>query len=439
MDHSLIHHPEKWERKLAVLIAAITVIIVILNGYGLMFGITNVLPHLFYIPIILTAYFFPRRGTQFAVAVSAIYCGMTYVFNPIIPGDLLSAGGRVIIFILIAVVVSFLTTRLQASEEKYRLLADYTYDWEYWIGPDESIVYTTPSCERITGYTPAEFYTDPQLMRILIHPDDEAAHIHHMSHFFAQPKPESIDFRIVHRDGSVRWIGHICLPLYNAKGEFIGRRVSNRDITERKQVEEAYRETSRRLAEMIDFLPDATMIIDRSGVVVSWNRAMEQMSGLPASAILGRGKPSYTTWISNHTGPILIDYVLRGDTEGIKAAYSNVHFDGNTVRTEADITHVNGTRLSLWISATPLIDESGEVRGAIESVRDVSDIKRIQRALRESNAYLDTVINTLADPLFIKDHSHCFVKLNNAFCHFSGHAREDLMGKSDYDFFKKKR
>ena len=59
------------------------------------------------------------------------------------------------------------------------------------------------------------------------------------------------------------------------------------------------RETSLRLAEMIDFLPDPTMIIDREGVVVSWNRAMEQMSGIPASAILGRGKPLYTTWISN--------------------------------------------------------------------------------------------------------------------------------------------
>jgi len=437
MEQSFFHSPEKREQMLAVLIAAITVIIVILNGYGLMLGISNVLPHLFYIPIILTAYFFPRRGTPFAVAISIIYCSMTYFFNPSSAADLIAAGGRAFIFILIAVVVSFLTIRLRESEEKYRLLSDYTYDWEYWIGADESILYTTPSCERITGYTADEFYADRKLIQTLIHPDDKAALVHHMSHFFAQPRPESIDFRIVHRDGSIRWIGHICLPLYNAKGEFIGRRVSNRDITGRKHAEDEYRETSRRLAEMIDFLPDPTMVVDRSGVVVSWNRSMEKMSGIPASEILGRGKSSYTTWISNHAGPILIDYVLRGDIEGIKAAYSNVHFEGNTVRTEADITHVNGTRFSLWISATPLVDENGEISGAIESVRDVSDIKRIQRALRESNAYLDTVINTLADPLFVKDRSHRFVKLNNAFCQFSGHSREDLLGKSDYDFFKK--
>ena len=240
MEDSFTHSPEKREQMLAVLIAAITVIVVILNGYGLMLGITNVLPHLFYLPIILTAYFFPRRASLFSVAVSAIYCGMTYFFNPVIPGDLLSAAGRVIIFILIAVVVSFLTTRLRESEEKYRLLADYTYDWEYWIAPEGSILYTTPSCERITGYTPSDFYADRQLMHTIIHPDDKSALMHHMSHFFAQPKPESIDFRIVHRDGSVRWIGHICLPLYNAKGEFIGRRVSNRDITGRKQAEDEY-------------------------------------------------------------------------------------------------------------------------------------------------------------------------------------------------------
>ncbi len=202
-------------------------------------------------------------------------------------------------------------------------------------------------------------------------------------------------------------------------------------------MEETNRETSRRLAEIIDFLPDPTIVIDKAGIVVAWNRAMELMSGIAASDMIGKGEHSYTSWISGNTGSILIDYVLRQDIEGIKTAYRNVHFEGNTVKTEKDITRVDGTRFSLWISATPLINDKGEITGAIESVRDVTDQKKIQRALRESNAYLDTVINTLADPLFIKDRRHRFVKLNNSFCQFSGHTREELLGKSDYDFFQK--
>ncbi|PKL56406.1 MAG: hypothetical protein CVV34_07935, partial [Methanomicrobiales archaeon HGW-Methanomicrobiales-5] len=117
--------------------------------------------------------------------------------------------------------------------------------------------------------------------------------------------------------------------------------------------------------------------------------------------------------------------------------YPKAFFEGNTVKTETDITRLDGTRFSLWISATPLINRKGEVTGAIETLRDVTHLKKIQRALKESNEYLDAVINTLADPLFIKDRNHRFVKLNNSFCQFSGQTREETLGKTDYDFFSK--
>jgi PAS domain S-box-containing protein len=179
------------------------------------------------------------------------------------------------------------------------------------------------------------------------------------------------------------------------------------------------------------------MVIDKAGAVVAWNRSMEKLSGIPAPDMLGKGKDSYKAWIAGQTDPILIDSVLHRDIEGIKTTYPSALFEGNTVKTEREITRVDGTRFSLWITATPLIDYKGEVTGAIETIRDVTDQKKIQRALRESNAYLDTVINTLADPLFIKDRGHRFVKLNNSFCQFSGHTREELLGRSDYDFFRK--
>ncbi len=194
---------------------------------------------------------------------------------------------------------------------------------------------------------------------------------------------------------------------------------------------------ARRLAEIIDFLPDPTMVINKEGAVVAWNRAMELMSGIPKSDILGKGEESYKEWISDNTDPLLISCVLKLDIKRIITAYPHAIFEGNTVKTEKDIIRTDGTRFSLWISATPLINRKGEITGAIESVRDVTDQKKVQRALKESNAYLDTVINTLADPLFIKDCEFRFVKLNNSFCQFTGHSRKELLGKTDYDFFEK--
>jgi len=128
MDLSSIFHQNKKPELLTALIAGSTALVMALNFCGLMLGITNVLPHLFYIPIILTSYYFPRRGVLFSAAISAIYCLMTYFFVPNAPDILEAAGGRVVIFILIAVVVSFLTIRLQESEAKFRGVAERSSD-----------------------------------------------------------------------------------------------------------------------------------------------------------------------------------------------------------------------------------------------------------------------------------------------------------------------
>ena len=62
---------------------------------------------------------------------------------------------------------------LLASEERFRTVSDFTYDWEYWIGPEGNYLYVSPSCERITGYRPDEFQEDPGLLKRITHPDDQ--------------------------------------------------------------------------------------------------------------------------------------------------------------------------------------------------------------------------------------------------------------------------
>lgn len=129
------------------------------------------------------------------------------------------------------------TEDLAEQEEKLRIVADYTYDWEYWRGPNREILYMSPSCAPITGYSQAEFTAAPGLLESIVHADDQALlHQHHVE--FASPDEDSLDFRIVRRDGVVRWVAHGCRPVYGSDGEFRGRRASNRDITERKQLEQ---------------------------------------------------------------------------------------------------------------------------------------------------------------------------------------------------------
>ncbi len=125
---------------------------------------------------------------------------------------------------------------LQENEEKFRTVADYTPGWEYWEGPQHEIIYMNPSCEAITGYSRAEFIADPNLLMRVIHPDDrQPSEIHR--HDISNQEDGMLNFRVVRRDGGIRWIEHICHPVWGNDGVFKGRRISNRDITERKRLE----------------------------------------------------------------------------------------------------------------------------------------------------------------------------------------------------------
>ncbi len=136
------------------------------------------------------------------------------------------------------------------SEEKFRTVADFTYDWEYWIDPEGSIIYMSPACERITGYTADEFINNSGLIQRIIHQEDRAFVADHVASVDAGP-PHQAEFRIVTRSGETLWIGHVCQAVYSADGKWLGRRVSNRDITDLKMAERKLQELNENLEKRV--------------------------------------------------------------------------------------------------------------------------------------------------------------------------------------------
>jgi PAS domain S-box-containing protein len=136
---------------------------------------------------------------------------------------------------------------LRASETKYRIVADNTYDWEYWVNPEGRFLYVSPSCQRITGYAANEFETDTKSLSRIVHPDDLARFEAHAEQDQTTSASCDLEFRIIHRDGTTRWIGHLCQPVFDDQGCYLGRRGSNRDITDRKKTEKALQDSSQKL------------------------------------------------------------------------------------------------------------------------------------------------------------------------------------------------
>jgi PAS domain S-box-containing protein len=141
--------------------------------------------------------------------------------------------------------------KLHESEERYRVVADNTYDWELWRTPEGRYIYCSPSCFRITGYTPRQFQSQPELFDTIIHPEDIPIWRVHLQHLVDKKECPLIEFRIHRADGSIRWIGHACQPIYDNSGNYIGERASNRDITDRKVVEQQRNEYRDSLERMV--------------------------------------------------------------------------------------------------------------------------------------------------------------------------------------------
>ncbi len=135
------------------------------------------------------------------------------------------------------------TAELQESEHAYRTVANYTYDWEFWILPDGSMKYVSPSCERITGYNTTDFMNNSDLLHNIIYPDDRTLWQNHINS--PQSSCEVLEHRLIAKDESIKWIAHTCQSVFAPNGDYWGKRVSNRDITNMKVVQEQLRQSQK--------------------------------------------------------------------------------------------------------------------------------------------------------------------------------------------------
>ncbi len=158
---------------------------------------------------------------------------------------------------------------LRESETKFHTMVDWAMDWEYWVREDHGIHYMTPSVLRMTGYAVEEFVRNPGLIAEVIHPDDRAiwlAHVAEVDHE-REAQHHVLDLRVLHRDGTQRWVNHVCRPVYGAAGEYLGRRVTMRDITERKASEDEIRQLA--YYDPLTALPNRRLFLERLRLALS--------------------------------------------------------------------------------------------------------------------------------------------------------------------------
>lgn len=254
---------------------------------------------------------------------------------------------------------------LREAVVKYRIVADNTYNWEFWISPEGRFIYTSPSCQRVSGHAAEEFNADPDLILSLIHPDDLPLWIDHRRNITQSKDLGGIEFRIIRSDEDIRWIHHVCMPVFDDDGNFLGTRGSFSDITTRKQAEEK----SLRLAAIVESSDDAIVGKTVDGIITSWNRGAEKIFSYSESEVLG--KPITILIPDKYVAEVhqMHERIRRG--EHIE------HFE--TVRRRK-----NGNLIYMSLTYSPIRDAQGRVVAVSTIGRDVTEQKKAAAALLDN-------------------------------------------------------
>lgn len=150
-----------------------------------------------------------------------------------------------------------------------------------------------------------------------------------------------------------------------------------RQAISRRAAEESLTTADRQLADIVAHLPDATFAIDREGRIISWNRAMEDLTEIPSGRVVGKGNFEYSLAFFGERRPSLINLFNSPDEEITAFGYQNVKREGNTLTAETPRGLIRGRPAVLWSRATLISDRKGNLIGAIETVRDITEIRRV--------------------------------------------------------------
>jgi len=267
--------------------------------------------------------------------------------------------------------------------------------WLWKAEPGWPVEYVSDNIS-IYGYTPDDFISGEVSYSSIIHPDDLSRAGEEVEHYTKAGKKEfSQEYRIFSRSGNIHWIDDRTWIRRGSNGSITHYQGISLDVTEYKQADEALKEARRRIDDIIDFLPDATFAIDLEGTVIAWNRAMEQLTGVPTTEILGKGNYEYAIPLYGERRPILIDLILMRDDDFEKRHYEDVQREGNTLRADAYMPMLNeGKGATIWGTAAKLFDVSGNIVGAIESIRDITEQRKNQRHLQETLERLRNAVET---------------------------------------------
>ncbi len=296
----------------------------------------------------------------------------------------------------VIVLVSNISQRIQSekaikiSEEKLRIIANNTFHWEFWQGPDGKPIYHSPSSEKITGIQVHDLIENYDWVPELMHPDDRASYNEHHLYVKSKRAEGQHYFRIINRKGELKHIYHVCQPVFDENNNYLGIRGSNVDVTQRVVAEKELIESNRKINVLMNNLKGVAYRCnnDKAWTMDFISNGIAELTGYDADDFIKNNVRDFNSVIFEEDRDKVWEEIQKGLSKNQAYAF------------EYRIITADGTQKWVWERGQGVF-ENGELIALEGFISDISEKKLAENALRESEEKYRLIAENTSDGIFI--------------------------------------
>jgi PAS domain S-box-containing protein len=363
------------------------------------------------------------HGVLFLALVAefaALSSGLTLMADELVVTDLTNVEERMSLTSAEVARHIEIETALRESEERFRFAQEVasigTFDWNIQTGVNK----WTPELEAMYGLSPGGFPGTQKAWEDLLHPDDRAQSVQLVTRSFETGTPVAGEWRVIWPDGSIHWIAGRWQVVKNAAGELLRLTGINIDVTDRKNVEDALRKSEERFRLAIKATNDAIWDYDLQTGTISWNETYSTLYGRPPET-----STSWQWWIDNihpEDRERTVSYVRSAIDQRVSSWACEYRF-----------RRVDGGWAHVYDRAYVARNGSGNAWRVVGAMQDLTERKRVEAAVRESEERFSRVFEEGPLGLALVGRDYRFFKVNNALCQMVGYPEEELVQKTFAD------
>ncbi len=323
---------------------------------------------------------------------------------------------------------------VRESERRFQTLAVISPVGIFRTDAQGQTTYVNPTWCEISGLLATDALGVGWLRAV--HPDDREKLAQSWQAAARAQSASKADYRFVHSDGTISWVMGQAIPEKDEAGHVVGYVGTITDITARKQAEESLRESQALYHSLVEQLPAGVFRKNAEGRYVFVNPWFCRLKGVKAELFLGKIPQEVATveLVAGGANPSIISQLAAQGTDH----HQQIMQTGRPIEVEEHGVDAGGREQHLYVVKSPTFDSAGKIVGSQGILFDITGRKQAETALRDSEAFLNTVIEKIPHMIFVKDAKELrFVKFNEAGQKLLGYSLEELAGKNDYDLFPK--